>query len=72
MKILKEGTLPPEPMHQGTCGHCGTIFEFLEYEGKVWTNPDTQAQHININCPLCKRTVTIYPPPFRTQFVRHF
>jgi hypothetical protein len=57
MKILKQGLIPEEVVYTTTCAHCGTMFEFLQKEGKL-TDDQRDGSYVSIECPTCKRTCT--------------
>lgn len=54
MKIIKEGKLPGEKVYYTSCGHCETIFEFTEDEGRYGAIYAGR-QWITVICPFCRR-----------------
>jgi hypothetical protein len=57
MEIIKKGTPPPEPnpIHEGTCGRCGTIVRFHENEAVSIRVCGTLGSYPEVHCPVCPK-----------------
>jgi phage FluMu protein Com len=57
MRILIRGRLPENVLHEVTCRHCDTVFEFQTKEAEHVTDL-RDGGFLRVKCPLCERDVT--------------
>lgn len=57
VEVIRLGQIPEEKEYTATCGNCSTLFKFKRREAKV-TYDQRDGNFLQIDCPLCKKTVT--------------
>jgi len=57
MKVLKEGTIQPQPPFKKTCGRCGCVFEFDEADLKTEDMFIFVVRYVE--CPTCKKEIRV-------------
>lgn len=54
--ITKRGTPPEQLVHEATCTHCKTEYEFTRDEAK-YISDQRDGDCLKTSCPVCKRDV---------------
>lgn len=71
MKIIRDGIIPGDKHHEGTCNRCGCLFDFAESEAKHHQGWGTNAPHnisyMTIQCPTCNYGVQVEGGYFRAK-----
>ena len=62
MRIIKQGVLPRD-VFVGTCRYCKAEIEAdrNELAGKIETCPREHYSFSHVECPCCKKQMTLYP-----------
>lgn len=56
MNIIKLGSLPEDRPYRSVCRRCNTEFEYLEKEGLVVYDKDSES--VSVKCPCCGEECT--------------
>lgn len=56
MRIIKQGSLPEDTIHTGTCNRCKTEVEFKRSEGRV-VDDQRDGSFVHVSCPVCGNTI---------------